>query len=160
MSIFDELGIPREEIAAQRKAERQMIRAAVGPDNSRLIKQCERSRKKKDVTRANGRRGATPQTKNQSLAPKMTPGQVERRMVKCGKPTCKCSRGELHGPYYYHRTWSGEAHQRRYIKLVDVAETARACENYRQAQTRLRVGVAEYKQLLSQVRELFRSLPV
>jgi hypothetical protein len=81
-------------------------------------------------------------------------------MVRCGKSNCKCSKGELHGPYFYHRTWSGETHQRRYIKLADVLEMAQACENYRQLQASLRVGREEYKQMMAQMRDLLRSLPI
>ena len=29
-------------------------------------------------------------------------GVVIKEKVKCGKPNCKCARGELHGGYYYH----------------------------------------------------------
>jgi hypothetical protein len=37
-----------------------------------------------------------------------------REGVKCGKPACKCTRGELHGPYWYSYQWS--AASRRLIK--------------------------------------------
>jgi hypothetical protein len=60
--------------------------------------------RKKDVALVMGVRGR--KTKNQNLPPKnipeALPGYVEMRMVKCGKLRCKCTRGELHGPYFYH----------------------------------------------------------
>lgn len=31
-------------------------------------------------------------------------GAVCAQFVRCGKTGCKCSRGELHGPYYYRFT--------------------------------------------------------
>ena len=100
-------------------------------------------------------------TKNQSLAskifPEFMPGQVERRMVRCGKANCRCARGQLHGPYFYHRTWSGETHQRRYIKLAAMPEAAQACQNYRQMQIDLREGRERYKQMMAYLRDLFRS---
>lgn len=97
-------------------------------------------------------------TKNQDLPPKMSPsmlpGYVESRMVKCGKAGCKCSRGELHGPYFYHCTWSGERHQRRYVRLADVPAARAACETYRALQVRIRLGRVEYRHLMQRVRAL------
>lgn len=29
-------------------------------------------------------------------------GSVQHERIKCGKPGCKCTEGELHGPYWYH----------------------------------------------------------
>ena len=31
----------------------------------------------------------------------MIAGGLIKRWTKCGKPYCRCQRGELHGPYYY-----------------------------------------------------------
>ncbi|TFG05458.1 MAG: hypothetical protein EU536_01780 [Promethearchaeota archaeon] len=28
-------------------------------------------------------------------------GTIQEEKIRCGKVNCKCSRGELHGPYYY-----------------------------------------------------------
>jgi hypothetical protein len=99
-------------------------------------------------------------TKKSNLAPKkiasMLSGQVERRFVKCGKQRCKCIKGELHGPYFYHRTWDGNRHQKSYIRLSDVAETVKACESHRNLQKELREGRAFYKALLARAKELFR----
>lgn len=113
-------------------------------------------RKKKDVTPTAARERKTKKSNPARKKPAaMLPGHVEARMVKCGKPGCKCARGELHGPYFYHRTWGGGTHQRRYVRLSDVAETARACEAHRALQSQLRVGRAAYKLLLARARELF-----
>jgi hypothetical protein len=79
-------------------------------------------------------------------------------MVKCGKKGCKCSRGELHGPYYYYVTTDQTERTRRYIRRADVPETAQACENHRQLQAELRAGRARYAQLLHDARLLFEAL--
>ena len=36
---------------------------------------------------------------------------VVRETVQCGKPRCRCARGEKHGPYFYLRYefWDAEA---------------------------------------------------
>ncbi|NJN32021.1 MAG: hypothetical protein HC824_17565 [Synechococcales cyanobacterium RM1_1_8] len=36
-------------------------------------------------------------------------------MVKCGKPNCKCTRGQLHGPYWYAYQRQGDKFKSRYI---------------------------------------------
>jgi hypothetical protein len=104
----------------------------------------------------------TRRTKNQKLAPKifpdMMPGQIEARFKKCGRAGCKCSRGELHGPYFYHRTWLGERHRRRFVRLANVAEARAACEEYRALQAQLRKGRAEWRATLARARELFSFL--
>lgn len=114
-------------------------------------------RKEKDVsliTSARGRR-----TKTSNLVPKkipqMMPGYVISQMVKCGKQGCKCSRGELHGPYFYHLTWHGNGYEKSYIRLSDVAKTVQACKVYRDLQAQIREGNKAYKALLARARELF-----
>lgn len=42
--------------------------------------------------------------------------QLER--VKCGKPGCKCTRGQLHGPYWYAYQQQGDKFKSRYIGKV------------------------------------------
>jgi Family of unknown function (DUF6788) len=88
----------------------------------------------------------------------MLSGHVERRMVRCGKPNCKCSRGELHGPYFYHVTTYSTHRHRAYIRRARVAEVIQACAAHRELQAGIRAGRAEYKRVLSRARELFRSL--
>jgi len=50
-------------------------------------------------------------------------GSLQEQWVKCGKPGCKCSRGELHGPYTYWFVWDykRECVTKEYVKKADVA---------------------------------------
>ncbi len=42
--------------------------------------------------------------------------------VKCGKKKCKCSKGNLHGPYWYSYHWNGKKLTSSYIgKKLDEA---------------------------------------
>ena len=43
-------------------------------------------------------------------------GAVCAQYVRCGKAGCKCSRGELHGPYYYRFTREGGRLRKSYVK--------------------------------------------
>jgi hypothetical protein len=52
--------------------------------------------------------------KDGGLMPKMTavPGFLRAERKRCGRPNCRCARGELHGPYWYRR-WREQGRQRR-----------------------------------------------
>lgn len=106
-----------------------------------------------------GGAGVRRRTKNRKLAPKiypdMMPGQIEAQFKRCGRAGCRCARGELHGPYFYHRTWDGERHQRRYVRLAHIKEARAACEEYRALQAEIRAGRVAYKLLMARARELF-----
>jgi len=52
-------------------------------------------------------------------------------MVRCGKKNCKCARGELHGPYYYHFERVDGVLVKRYVRAKDVAAMRAACETRR-----------------------------
>ncbi len=99
-------------------------------------------------------------TKNQNPVTKITdlhPGHVQRRGVRCGKPNCKCARGELHTAYYH--AWDTDGvRYRKYLRQADVARVTAACEAHRELQTELRQGRAEYKRTLTDLRELLRML--
>jgi hypothetical protein len=44
-----------------------------------------------------------------------TEGAICAQFVRCGKAGCKCSRGELHGPYYYRFTREGGRLRKSYV---------------------------------------------
>jgi hypothetical protein len=60
-------------------------------------------------------------------------GAICQQMVKCGKPNCKCVRGELHGPYFYRftRDQCGRLHK-RYVRRSEVAAWRELCERRRE----------------------------
>jgi hypothetical protein len=97
-------------------------------------------------------------TKNQSLQPKMLDGYVKAERVKCGKANCKCSRGELHGLYFYRYTWHEGRRRKSYVKRSEVEQVRAACAEYRKVQRQLRAGRAEYKRTLAYARALLRML--
>jgi hypothetical protein len=67
-------------------------------------------------------------TKQTNPLPKTAPGTVCAQMVRCGKQNCKCARGELHGPYYYHFVRIKGVLVKRYVKAKDVAQVRAACQ--------------------------------
>lgn len=66
-------------------------------------------------------------TKTENLLPKILAGTVHEQFVRCGKPNCKCSRGELHGAYYYHFVRVGGRLTKRYLKPAEVESVRSAC---------------------------------
>ena len=98
---------------------------------------------------------ARAKTKSQSLQPKMLDGYVRAERVKCGKANCKCSRGVLHGVYYYRYTWDAGRRCKSYVKRSEVEQVRAACAKYRIVQKQLRAGRREFHANLSRARELF-----
>ncbi len=90
--------------------------------------------------------------------PDLQPGHIQQRRVRCGKPTCRCARGERHLAYYH--VWhDGGRRFQRYVRRSQIDNLRAACQAHRQLQARLRVGRAEYQRTLARARELFRMLP-
>ena len=76
-----------------------------------------------------------------TIAPELC-GFIRTRYVRCGKPGCKCSTGEGHGPYYHlqfrrYKDGRGWVTANRYISKGDVeqvrAELAEARQFTKQA---------------------------
>jgi len=69
--------------------------------------------------------------------PKTLPGAICAQWKKCGKPVCKCARGDLHGPYWY-RFWREDGRLRKaYVRQTDVPAVRAACTEERQTKRML-----------------------
>jgi hypothetical protein len=78
------------------------------------------------------------------------PGVLRAERVRCGKPTCRCANGHLHGPYLYRR-WSEHGHQRRrYVRAQDADEVRAALAAWR----RLHPPARSARDLLAGLRRL------
>ena len=65
-------------------------------------------------------------------------GDIVTQYIRCGKPTCRCRRGEPHGPYHY-RTWrDGDKVRKVYVSAKDVAGVQAACDAYKALRRQLR----------------------
>jgi hypothetical protein len=105
------------------------------------------------------------ENKIENSLPKMLPGAVCAQMIRCGKPTCKCGRGELHKAYYRFVWQNGKQHK-FYVRRDEVEQVRQACDAHRgevkkcraqrmAAQTlirSLRAGLADFDQLIAQLR--------
>ena len=82
-------------------------------------------------------------------------GHIEKRFVRCGKPTCKCAKGFLHTAFYH--VWYADGQRfRKYVRKAQVEMLRYKCEQYRQLQTKLRAGRREHKQMLANLKEFLR----
>lgn len=53
--------------------------------------------------------------------PKMTkPGSLHLDWTTCGKATCRCARGILHGPYVYRRWREGPRQRKAYVPVREL----------------------------------------
>ena len=102
--------------------------------------------KKKDAMVAAGVR--VHERKPEKTLPKTLPGAVCWQWVRCGKPRCKCERGELHGPYAYRFERVDGRLRKHYIPKADVAALITACERHREEERARRAARRELTELL------------
>jgi hypothetical protein len=97
---------------------------------------------------------ARAKTKIQKTLPKIQPlpGAVCAQWKRCGKPNCRCAKGELHGAYYYHFFYVDGKLLKKYVKKADVSRMKIAVETYRQQQQQGRRQVQEAMQAFRLIR--------
>jgi hypothetical protein len=86
--------------------------------------------------------------------PKTLPGVVCQQWVRCGRPNCRCARGELHGPYCYHFARQNGRLRKRYVRPADVEGVRGAC----QARQRQRRELAEWQECCRQMADQLREV--
>ena len=74
--------------------------------------------------------------------------------VRCGKPGCRCARGELHGPYHYLFRRERGRLVKRYVRCADVAEVSRELAQGRAGRRRFHEGWATYRRARELLREV------
>ncbi len=82
------------------------------------------------------------------------PGILHAEYKGCGKPSCRCARGELHGPYLYRRWREGGRQKRQYVKQADAQRVADALAEWR----RLHPPAYRMRQELAGLHRLLRQL--
>lgn len=98
-------------------------------------------------------------TKSENPLPKtVNKGAVCVQYFRCGKPNCKCARGELHGPYFAHFARRKGKLVKRYVRLSDAEMVAEQCQQARQRRAETRRVIAESKAMYAKIRDFLRSL--
>jgi hypothetical protein len=93
-------------------------------------------------------------TKIQKTLPKLEPlpGAVCIQWKRCGKPNCKCAKGELHGAYDYHFFYVDGKLHKKYVKKAEAVSMKLAVETYRQQQQQSRREMQEAIEAFRQLR--------
>ena len=92
------------------------------------------------------------ETKTPEALPKMLPGVVCVQRVRCGKPGCRCARGQAHPAFY--RFWrEGGRLRKHYVRRSELDAVRAACEARRRARRELSAGWDRWRELVSVVRE-------
>jgi hypothetical protein len=86
--------------------------------------------------------------------PKILPGVVRPQWVRCGRPGCRCARGQPHGPYFYRLWREGGRLRKAYVRPADLAAVRAGCEARRQLRRELGAGWAAWRQLRDLLREV------
>ena len=87
--------------------------------------------------------------KAEQISPKMAPlpGSVHAEHSRCNKPTCRCTQGQLHGPYW-RRFWREGGHTRTaYVRRADVDATRQAIARWRLSHLSVRALLREFRAL-------------
>lgn len=88
-------------------------------------------------------------TESVETLPKTLPGVVCAQWRKCGKPGCRCARGDLHGPYFA-RFWRQDGRLRKtYVRKADVEDVRGRCQARRQAQAECVAAMNQVREMLS-----------
>jgi hypothetical protein len=86
-------------------------------------------------------------TENAKTLPKTLPGVVCEQWKRCGQKNCRCSRGDLHGPYYY-RFWRQAGRLcKTYVRKSDVVDIRGRCLARRQDRAELHAALQEIQDM-------------
>lgn len=96
----------------------------------------------------------------QSFSGDYLPGSVHTLKVRCGKPGCRCNRGDLHGPYHVRYWREGGKLRRQYLRADEVEDVRARCKRWRDARREIRQGREDHKQMMRMLRRHFRLLGV
>ena len=95
-------------------------------------------------------------TKNAKSLPKTASqilnGGLYLQGVRCGKPNCKCARGELHTAYYFFTRRRGKL-TKTYVRKADVEEFSRLVEESAERRSQVRYEREYMKDLFRRLRE-------
>ena len=81
-----------------------------------------------------------------------------KQFRKCGKPGCKCNRGELHGPYFYYFYREDGKLKKSYIRKAEAAELWKSYSWSRQIQKKSSADRRKFTDMYRELRRLDKLL--
>jgi hypothetical protein len=85
-------------------------------------------------------------------------GAVCAQYKRCGKPNCRCARGQPHGPYFYRFRWRGGRVTKVYVPLAEVEAVRAACALHRERRAEARANDAHLRWLLATIKAKLKEL--
>ena len=95
-------------------------------------------------------RAARPESGGSSPKIGPLPGSLQVEWRRCGKPRCRCARGDLHGPYWYRYWYEGRRRRKAYVPRGRVPAVAAGIARWRE----LRPPLWSTRRLLAELRRL------
>jgi hypothetical protein len=90
--------------------------------------------------------------KTSKVLPKI--GAICEQFIRCGKPNCRCSRGKLHGPYFYMFYREGSRLRKVYVRREDVEKFREARESKRKNRNLVNQGNKLLRDLRSALKDV------
>ncbi|MEO7716787.1 MAG: DUF6788 family protein [Capsulimonas sp.] len=85
-------------------------------------------------------------------------GEICMQYTRCGKATCRCREGNLHGPYYY-RVWrDGDSVRKEYVRRERLMEIQASCDAYRALMEQLKQARIKRLELQKRIRHECRKI--
>jgi hypothetical protein len=90
--------------------------------------------------------------KSANPLPKTLAGAVCAQSVRCGKVNCRCAKGQPHTAYY--RFWrDGGRLRKAYVPRQELEQVREACQARRRERLKMAESMAEWRRLVSLLRE-------
>jgi hypothetical protein len=86
--------------------------------------------------------------------PKILPGVVCAQWVRCGRPSCRCAGGRLHGPYHYRFWREGGRLRKAYVKRSELDQVRARCQARQQLRQNLNAWWDKWRRLTALVLEV------
>lgn len=86
--------------------------------------------------------------------PKTLPGVVCPQWVRCGRPGCRCARGQPHGPYFYRFWREGGRLRKGYVKVSELEEVRTRCGARQLCRRTLQAGWTDWRRLAAVLKEV------
>lgn len=93
-------------------------------------------------------------TKSSEMLPKILPAAVCPQYIRCGNLTCRCARGELHGPYFYCFWREGGKLKKAYVRKADVDRVRDLCQAERRTRQALSSEFDLWRSIQLELREV------
>lgn len=119
---------------------------------------------KKKILPQNVKGEETAQNNSEKMARKIVPlsGYLLAQKIKCGRPNCKCARGDLHGPYFYYVWRLGRYRHKEYVKSHDLAFVRAGIEQHRRRKAEIRAfneqAKADWRNLKERINQILASI--